>query len=240
MFYFFDPMYLLFMIPALALAMFAQWRVKSAFNTYNQKCNAKNLTGEEVAAYLLRQNGLAGRVNVAGTSGNLSDHYDPRDKTLYLSAEVAKRPSVASLGIVAHEIGHAMQDAQGYAPLRARSSIVGATNLGTNLGYFLIIIGFMLAVYTRLAFAPGLIWVGIILFSASVVFALLTLPVEFNASTRALAMLRASALVGPGEVDDAKKVLDAAAFTYVAAAAGALLNLLYYVLLAGRVGNRRS
>lgn len=240
MFYFFDPLYLIIMLPALALAMFAQWRVRSAYSKYSEVRNTKNLSGEEVASYLLRQVGLAGKVNVAGTPGNLSDHYDPRDKTLYLSYDVAKRPSVASLGIVAHEIGHAVQDAQAYAPLRFRASIVGATNLGTNLGYALIIIGFMLSVYTRLALAPGLIWFGILLFSASVVFALATLPVEFNASGRALEMLRASALVGPGEADDAKRVLDAAALTYVAAAASAILNLLYYVLLAGRVGNRRN
>lgn len=238
--FYFDPLYLVIMIPALLLAMFAQFRVKSAYGQYSRVRNARNIPGEEAAAYLLRQAGLAGAVGVKGTPGDLTDHYDPRDKNLYLSVGVAQTPSVASLGIVAHEIGHAVQDAEAYAPLRFRSAIVPAVSLGSNLGYILFLIGFFLAAYTNSAFGSTLIYLGILFFSGSVVFSLATLPVEFNASARALDMLRRSALVGPGEVDSAKKVLDAAAFTYVAGAASAILNLLYYVLLAGRVTGRRN
>ncbi len=228
--FFFDPLYLLFALPALALAMFAQWRVSSAYNKYTQVRNARNLTGQQVAEYLLRANGL--NLNVSGTPGNLTDHYDPRDKTLYLSAGVARTPSVAALGIVAHEVGHAVQDAQGYAPMRFRAALVAPASIGPWVGYILFIIG----IFINLS---GLVWLGIFFFSASLLFALATLPVEFNASQRALVMLRSSALVGPGEVDEAKSVLTAAALTYVAAAAQALSTLLYYVFIALNLGGRR-
>ncbi len=228
--FFFDPLYLLFALPALALAMFAQWKVSSAYNKYSQVRNARNLTGEQVADYLLRANGL--NLNVSGTPGNLTDHYDPRDKTLYLSAGVARTPSVAALGIVAHEVGHAVQDAQGYAPMRFRAALVTPATVGPWVGYILFLIG----IFINLS---GLVWLGILFFSASLVFALATLPVEFNASQRALVMLRSSALVGPGEVDEARSVLTAAALTYVAAAAQALSTLLYYVFIALNLGGRR-
>ncbi len=228
--FFFDPLYLLFALPALALAMFAQWRVSSAYNKYSQVRNARNLTGEQVADYLLRANGL--NLNVSGTPGNLTDHYDPRDKTLYLSTGVARTPSVAALGIVAHEVGHAVQDAQGYAPMRFRAAIVTPATIGPWVGYVLFLIGIFINF-------SGLVWLGILFFSACLVFALATLPVEFNASQRALAMLQSSALVGPGEVGEAKSVLTAAALTYVAAAAQALSTLLYYVFIALGMGGRR-
>lgn len=229
-FYYFDPVYLIFALPALLLAMYAQWKVSSAYRKYTQVRNSKNLTGEQVAAYLLRANGL--NLNVSGTPGQLTDHYDPRDKTLYLSEGVARTPSVASLGIVAHEVGHAVQDAQGYAPMRFRAFLVAPATVGPWVGYVLFIAGIFIQ-------ASGLIWLGILFFSASLVFALATLPVELNASSRALAMLRASALVGPGEVDEAKSVLSAAAMTYVAAAAQALATLLYYVFIALNMTGRR-
>ncbi len=228
--FYFDPMYLLFALPALLLAMFAQWRVSSAYSKYTQVRNSKNLTGEQVAAYLLRANGL--NLSVSGTPGQLTDHYDPRDKTLYLSAGVARTPSVAALGIVAHEVGHAVQDYQGYAPMRFRAWLVAPASVGPWVGYILFIIG----IFINLS---GLVWLGIAFFSASLLFAVATLPVEFNASQRALAMLRSSALVGPGEVDAAKTVLTAAALTYVAAAAQALSTLLYYVFIALNMGGRR-
>lgn len=228
--FFFDPMYLLFALPALLLAMFAQWRVSSAYSKYTQVRNSKNLTGEQVAAYLLRANGL--NLNVSGTPGQLTDHYDPRDKTLYLSAGVARTPSVAALGIVAHEVGHAVQDSQGYAPMRLRAWLVAPASVGPWVGYILFIIG----IFINLS---GLVWLGIAFFSASLLFAVATLPVEFNASRRALAMLRSSALVGPGEVDAAQSVLTAAALTYVAAAAQALSTLLYYVFIALNMTGRR-
>jgi len=228
--FFFDPMYLLFAMPALLLAMFAQWKVKSAYDKYTKIRNAKNLTGVQVAQYLMRANGL--NLNVNGTPGNLTDHYDPRDKTLYLSAGVAQTPSVASLAIVAHEVGHAVQDSQGYAPMRLRAYLVAPANVGPWVGYILFIIGIFINI-------SGLVWLGIAFFSMGLVFSLATLPVEFNASQRALAMLRSSALVGPGEVDAAQSVLTAAALTYVAAAAQTLSTLLYYVFIALNLGGRR-
>jgi Zn-dependent membrane protease YugP len=229
-FFYLDPLYLLFAAPALLLALFAQWKVSSAYSKYSQVRNARNLTGEQVAAYLLRSNGL--NLNVSGTPGNLTDHYDPRDKTLYLSEGVARTPSVAALGIVAHEVGHAVQDSQGYAPMRFRAALVAPASIGPWVGYLLFIIGIVINF-------SGLVWLGILFFSASLLFALATLPVEFNASQRALVMLRSSALVGPGEVDAAKSVLTAAALTYVAAAAQALSTLLYYVFIALNLGGRR-
>ncbi len=228
--FYLDPLYLCFAAPALLLAMFAQWKVQSAYSRYSQVRNVKNLTGEQVADYLLRANGL--NLNVSGTPGKLTDHYDPRDKTLYLSDGVARTPSVAALGIVAHEVGHAVQDSQGYAPMRLRAWLVAPANVGPWIGYLLFFIGIVINL-------SGLVWLGIAFFSASLVFALATLPVEFNASQRALAMLRSSALVGPGEVDAAQAVLTAAALTYVAAVAQALSTLLYYVFIALNLTGRR-
>jgi len=227
--FYFDPLYLVFAAPALLLAMFAQWKVSSAYDKYTKVRNARNLTGVQVAQYLLRANGL--NLNVSGTPGNLTDHYDPRDKTLYLSQGVAQTPSVAALAIVAHEVGHAVQDAQGYLPMRFRAFLVAPANAGPWIGYILFIIGIFIN-------ASGLVWLGIAFFSLGLLFALATLPVEFNASSRALQMLRSSALVGQGEVDAAKAVLTAAALTYVAAAAQALSQLLYYVFIALNMRNR--
>jgi Zn-dependent membrane protease YugP len=223
-------MYFVFALPALLLAMFAQWKVSSAYEKYTQVRNARNITGVQAAEYLLRANGL--NLNVNGTPGQLTDHYDPRDKTLYLSQGVANTPSVASLAIVAHEVGHAVQDAEGYAPMRVRAWLVAPATLGPWVGYILFIAGIFINM-------SDLVWLGIAFFSASLAFALATLPVEFNASQRALAMLRSSALVGQGEVDAAQAVLTAAALTYVAAAAQALSTLLYYVFVALNLGGRR-
>jgi Zn-dependent membrane protease YugP len=222
-------MYFLFALPALALALFAQWRVSSAYDKYTKIRNARNITGLEAAQYLLRANGL--NLSVKGTPGNLTDHYDPRDKTLYLSDGVARTPSVAALGIVAHEVGHAVQDSQGYAPMKLRAWLVAPANVGPWIGYILFFIGIVINF-------SGLVWLGIAFFSAGLVFSLATLPVEFNASNRALAMLRSSALVGQGEVDAAQAVLSAAALTYIAAAAQALSSLLYYVFIALNIGRR--
>lgn len=218
--------YLLFAAPALLLAMFAQWKISSAYAKYTKIRNARNLTGVQVAQSLLRANGL--NLNVSGTPGELTDHYDPRNKTLYLSQGVAQTPSVAALAIVAHEVGHAVQDAQGYLPMRLRAFLVVPANAGPWIGYILFIIGIFID-------RMGLVWLGIAFFSLGLLFALATLPVEFNASSRALAMLRNSALVGQGEVDAAKAVLNAAALTYVAAATQALSQLLYYVFVALRM-----
>jgi len=238
--FFFDPLYFLFALPGLLLALYAQWRVNSAYSKYGQVRNSKNMTGEEVAAYLLRQEGLAG-VNIAGTPGKLTDHYNPGDRTLYLSYDVAKKPSVAAMGIVAHEVGHAVQHAQSYGPLELRMAIVPAVNIGSRLGFIVFFIGLILAGWFRAGgpFATSLLWIGIFMISGIALFSLLTLPVELNASSRARVMLGSSALVQGAELGEVKKVLDAAALTYVAAAAGAVLQLTYYVMLAMGLSRRR-
>jgi Zn-dependent membrane protease YugP len=231
--FFFDPLYLLFSLPAIALVLFAQWRVQSAYSKYTRIPNERGMTGIQAAQRLLAINGLSG-INVEGIQGNLTDHYDPRSKTLRLSAGVANGASVAALGIVAHEIGHAMQDKTGYLPLRARGAIVPAVNIGSSLGPILVIAGILLNF-------TGLAWVGVGVFSLALVFSVVTLPVELDASRRAMAMLSSNGLVSRFESDGVKSVLTAAAFTYVAAVAQALSQILYYVfLLSGSGGRRRN
>ena len=231
--FYFDPLYLLFSLPAILLVLFAQWRVKAAYSKYTKIPNEHGLTGVQAAQRLLAANQLSG-VGIEGIPGNLTDHYDPQSKTLRLSAGVANVPSVASLGIVAHEIGHAVQDATGYLPLKARGAIVPAVQLGSSLGPILVIVGILLRF-------TGLAWVGVGVFSLALVFAVITLPVEIDASRRALSMLNASGLVSRFEADGVKSVLTAAALTYIAAVAQALSQILYYVfILSGSGGRRRS
>ncbi|MGB8647898.1 MAG: zinc metallopeptidase [Anaerolineae bacterium] len=239
--FFFDPLYFMIALPGLLLALWAQWRVNSAYSKYGKIANGRNMTGEQVAQFLLQKTGLAGTVNIAGTPGNLTDHYDPRDRTLYLSYDVAKQPSVAAMGIVAHEVGHAMQHAEAYGPLQLRMAIVPAVNIGSRLGFVVFFIGFILAAWIRVGggLTDTLIWLGVFMISGTALFSLLTLPVELNASSRAKAMLAQVGLVQGNETGEVKSVLDAAAMTYVAAAASSILTLLYYVLLAGRVTGRR-
>jgi len=222
--FYFDPRYFLFALPALLVMLYAQWRVKSAYGKYAEIRNMRGMSGAQVAQYLLHAAGLS-NVRIEGTPGKLSDHYDPRGRVLRLSPDVANAPSVAAMGIVAHEIGHAQQDATGYLPMRLRGALVGPANLGSTLGYIFFILGIVIN-------AVGLVWVGVLLFSAAVVFALVTLPVELDASRRALVMLRNTGIVGLQEIDGAKAVLSAAALTYVAALLQAVANLLYYVFIA--------
>ena len=234
--FFFDPTYLLIALPGLLLTLWAQWKVNSAYNNFSRVRNSRNLTGVQAADILIRQVGLQGQVQIQGTPGKLSDHYDPRDRTLYLSPEVAQSPSVASVGITAHELGHALQHAQNYGPLNLRMAIVPMVNIGSGLGYFVFFLGFCLATQLR---GPSIImWLGILLLSGTAIFSLLTLPVEFDASNRARQMLQQSGLMQPQELQGASSVLSAAAWTYVAAAASTLLTLLYYILLAGRASRR--
>jgi Zn-dependent membrane protease YugP len=227
--FYFDPMYFVFALPALLLALYAQLRVSSAYGKYSKVTNSRGLSGLDAARWLLGAGGLS-HVNVEGTPGRLSDHYDPRSKTLRLSKEVANTPSVASLGIVAHEIGHALQDKTGYAPMRMRSGLVPVVNLGSYLGYILFFIGLLINL-------AGLVWLGIIFFSGSVVFAFITLPVERDASSRALQLLTSGGLVDSQDIEGTRAVLSAAALTYLAAIAQALSNLLYFIFLA--LGMRR-
>ncbi len=224
---YFDPMYLVFAMPALLLGFWAQWRVKSAFNKYSRVATASRATGGQVARLLLDSQGLS-HIRVEKVSGFLSDHYDPKAKVLRLSPDVYDSPSVAAAGIAAHEMGHALQDAQNYAPLTIRTAMVPAVQVGSWLGP-LIFMGGLLFSLTNLA------WLGLILFGATALFALVTLPVEFDASSRAKKLLAGQGVLIGSEMEGVNRVLNAAAMTYVAGAIQAISTLLYYAwLLMGR------
>ena len=230
--FFFDPMYFVFALPALILAMFAQWRVKATVNKYSKVLTGRGQTGARVARALLDYHGLQD-VAVERGGGILSDHYDPRTRTLSLSPAVFDIPSVAAVGIAAHETGHALQHQDSYWPLQARSAIVPVVQFGSYLGPLVFFVGLLLN-------QPGLAWVGVALFAGVALFSLVTLPVEFNASHRAKTLLQSYQLVSPDELMGVNKVLDAAALTYVAGLASALSTLLYYVfILTGSRGRRR-
>jgi len=226
---FFDPLWLVFAGPALLLALFAQMKISGTYGKYSKIGNMRGLTGLAAARSLLQSQGLHD-VKIEGIPGRLTDHYDPQTKTIRLSQGVYDSPSVAALGIVAHEVGHAVQDQSGYLPLRLRSGLVPLANLGSTLAFVLFILGFLF----RWA---GFFWIGVLLFTAAVLFALVTLPVELNASRRARAMLSNTGLVSIQEMDATKAVLSAAALTYVAAllqAMGQLMYFLFYALGMGR------
>jgi Zn-dependent membrane protease YugP len=228
--FFFSPTYLMYMIPAFILMGLTSWYVKSAYNKWSRVQASSRLTGQQAAQRLIMAGNLYG-VQVAGTAGNLTDHYDPRNKTLFLSQGVANVASVASVAIAAHELGHAMQDAEDYFPLRFRSALVPMVNIGSNLGWILIMIGLFLN-FTQLA------WLGIIVFAGGAVFALATLPVELNASARAKQLLVQTGIIQTDEEQrGVNAVLNAAALTYVAGLVTAIMQLLYYVSLVS--GGRR-
>ena len=227
--------YFLFMLPPLIFMIWAQFRVSSSYNRYSKVRNMSGLTGAQAAQTLLEHNGL-GDVKLEGTKGKLTDHYDPRHKVLRLSADVAKVPSVAALGIAAHEVGHAVQHKVGYGPLKLRSALVPVAGLGSRLGVICVILGIILLAF-NVAFGETLAWVGVWLFGAAVLFALVTLPVEFNASNRARQMLQATGLVSTKEYQGASTVLSAAALTYVAALLQAVAQLFFFLFLL--IGMRR-
>jgi Zn-dependent membrane protease YugP len=229
---FLDPMYFVFVLPAMILVFWAQWRVKSAYNKWLRIRNSRGLTGLQAARMLLNYNNL-GHISIENTPGSLSDHYDPRTQTMRLSPDVANSNSVAALAIVAHEIGHAVQDSEAYVPMKLRTALVPGVQIGSYLGPILVMIGLVLAFYMRSPFGYQLAWIGVFFFSAALVFAFATLPVEFNASARARAMLTDAGLIYPDEMNGVRSVLDAAALTYVAAAAQALSTVLYYIFLLG-------
>ena len=230
--FYFDPMYLCFMIPAIALMGFASWYVRHSYNKWSQVRATSGLTGHQAAERLISTGSLYG-VQVQGTAGQLSDHYDPRNKTLFLSHGVANSSSVAAVAISAHELGHALQDAEEYFPMKIRSMLVPAVNIGSNLGWILIMIGLVLRM-TNLA------WIGVAVFSAGALFALATLPVEFNASARAKQLLYQTGIIQTEEEQrGVNQVLNAAALTYVAGLITAVMQLLYYVFLVGGMGGRR-
>ncbi len=220
--FFGDPTFLM-LLPAIALAMVASLRVKGTFARYSQIPTAAGRTGAEVAALLLERRGVRG-VKIEPVAGMLADHYDPRTRTLRLSPEVYGSTSVAAVGVAAHECGHAIQHHERYAPLVVRSAIVPVATIGTNAAWILFMIGLFASI-------RPLMDLGIILFLGYVAFSLVTLPVEFDASRRAVAVLQGEGLVMPREADGAKAVLNAAAMTYVAAAAMAVVQLARLVLL---------
>ncbi|GAB4490797.1 MAG: zinc metallopeptidase [Anaerolineales bacterium] len=212
--------YLIFMVPAFILMALTSWYVKSAYNKWSQVRTRSGLTGAEAARRLAYAAGLS--IRLEAIPGEMTDHYDPRDKVLRLSRGVGEVPSVAAVAIAAHELGHAMQDAQEYFPLRLRAALVPAVNIGSNLGWVLIMLGLFLG-WTQIA------WLGILVFSAGAVFALATLPVEFDASARAKRLLAESGIVTGDEIGGVHNVLNAAALTYVAALVTAVMQLLYFV-----------
>ncbi|HUH95721.1 MAG TPA: zinc metallopeptidase [Anaerolineales bacterium] len=230
--FFFDPTYLCFMAPAFLLMMLTSWYVKSAYKKWGRVRVRSGLTGAQAAQRLISSGGLYG-VQIQGIRGELTDNYDPRTKILNLSQTVANVPSVAAVAVAAHELGHAMQDSEDYIPMRFRAALVPAVNIGSWLGWILIIIGLLLQ-YAQLA------WIGVLVFSGGAVFALATLPVELNASARAKRLLAETGIIaGADEIRGVNSVLNAAALTYVAGLATALLQLLYFVSLVSGLGGRR-
>ena len=225
-YYGFDYTYVLVLIGAI-LCMWASYRVNSVYNKYSHIRSASGMTGAEVAQRILDRNGVRD-VRVEHVSGNLTDHYDPRTQTVNLSDAVYGSTSVAALGVAAHECGHVMQHESGYMPLKIRTALVPAANLGSQIGLPLVIIGLIFGL------SNSFIAIGIWIFALAVLFQIVTLPVEFNASHRALAMLEEYGILGTDEVEASRKVLGAAAMTYVAAAASAVLQLLRLIMLGRR------
>ncbi len=230
---FFDPMYFLFALPALLLGMWAQFRVSSAFSKYSEIGTRSGMTGAQAARRILDYNGLQ-NVTVERVDGFLSDHYDPRVKVLRLSSAVYDQPSLSAVGVAAHETGHALQDKEHYLPLTFRSAIVPAVQIGSSLGPIIFMVGLFMTQFVGTTVA----WIGLILFALSAVFAVVTLPVEFDASNRAKKLLVTTGIVDNYEVQGATAVLDAAALTYVAAALQAISTLLYYFTILQRDGRR--
>lgn len=224
---YFDPTYYLVLI-GVVLSLLASARVKTTYAKYSKVRSRSGYTGAQAAQALLDQAGI-NNVRIERIAGNLTDHYDPRSKTLRLSESVFAQTSVAAIGVAAHECGHAIQDAVGYVPLKLRSSLVPVANFGSTVSWLLIFIGFFITGTS----GDLLIIAGIILFSAAVLFQLITLPVEFNASSRAVQVLADRGILYGDEIKDTKKVLTAAALTYVAAAAASVLQLLRLLIILG-------
>ncbi|MGB9562106.1 MAG: zinc metallopeptidase [bacterium] len=223
--FFYDPT-IIILLPALLLALYAQGKVQSTFSKYSKKRSARGVTGKEAATMILRSQGIDD-VEVFRAGGVLSDHYNPLNKKLFLSEPVYSSDSLAALGVAAHEVGHAIQDKFNYIPIKIRSVIVPAVSLGSNLAIPLFIFGLILGI-------PYLVNLGIILFSGVVLFHFVTLPVEFDASRRALKALSDTGILTEYEIDGAKKVLSAAALTYIAAALMSILQLLRLIIISRR------
>ena len=226
----FDPTYLLFMLPALALSLWASWRTHAAFKKYSRVRTLRGLTGAQAAQEMLRRAGIPD-VQVVPTRGFLSDHYNPANRTLALSEATYASNSVAAVGVACHEAGHAIQHAEGYKPLWLRSALVPTASLGSSAGYFVMLGGLLFH-------APSLIYFGALLFAAVLLFQIVTLPVEFDATARAKRLAVETGVVLPQEREGMDKVLNAAAMTYVAAVVSTLMTLLYYLLAASGMSRR--
>ncbi len=227
---FFDPIYLMFAVPGLLLALLASFLTKSTFNHYSQVASAMGLTGAQAAQKMLSYAGVRD-VTIEETGGFLTDHYDPISKKLRLSTKVFRSNSLAAIGVACHESGHALQHAQKFAPLHLRTALVPATNVSSWLSYIVIMLGFMLQ-------SQQFILLGAVIFSAAVLFSIITLPVEWDASHRAKLLMVKTGVVSEREASAAGKVLNAAFMTYVAAAVSSLLTLLYYLMRAGVFSRR--
>lgn len=235
--------YLLWMLPALIISLIAQAKVKSTYSKYSKVINRMGITGAEAARRVLSAGGVT-NVQITSVGGNLTDHFDPRTNTIRLSDGVYNKSTVAAVGIAAHEAGHALQHAEGYVPNKIRSALVPISNIGSRIGWILIIIGFAMSGVSYYYYSTpttynspvgdALVTIGIILYSTSLLFTLITLPVEFNASKRALKIIESTGMLQGEEYAGAKKTLTAAAMTYVAAALTALLQLLRIITIAKR------
>jgi Zn-dependent membrane protease YugP len=229
---FFDPLYFYLALPGLLLALLATWLTRSTFAKYARYSAASGLTGAEAAERLLASQGITG-VTVREHQGFLSDHYDPRKLTLNLSPDVFRSPSLSAIGVACHEAGHAIQHVKLYGPLKLRTELVPVTNIGSQLSYILFFAGMIMH-------SPLLLKVGVGLFLLTVIFAFVTLPVEWDASRRAKKLMVSAGIVSPLEQASAARVLNAAFLTYVASAVTALLTLLYYLIRSGLLGGRRD
>jgi Zn-dependent membrane protease YugP len=227
---YFDPVYLVFMIPALLLSLWASFKTKNAFKEYSKVPTANGQTGADAAARLLATAGLHD-VKILRAQGMLTDHYNPVNRTLNLSEGVYDSRSVAAVGVAAHEAGHAIQHAEHYKPLALRSMLVPTAKIGSSLGYMVMLFGLILT-------SANMVLVGAVLFSAVLLFQIVTLPVEFDASRRAKVMLVEHGIIAGPERQGVDRVLNAAALTYVAAAVSTLLTLLYFLMRAGLLGGR--
>ncbi len=230
--FFFDPMYLIIIAPGLLLSLWASFRVKSAFNKYSQVRSARGLTGAGAAQEMLRNAGLSD-VKVVPTSGMLSDNYNPLTRTLNLSEGVYGSNSIAAIGVATHEAGHALQHAAHYGPLWVRTALVPTASIGSGIGYFVMVLGLIFH-------SLNMVLAGAILFSCVLLFQVVTLPVEFDASHRAKIKVVEEGIITAQEREGMDRVLNAAALTYVAAAISTLLTLLYFLMRAGLLGGRRD
>ncbi|HYU35222.1 MAG TPA: zinc metallopeptidase [Thermoanaerobaculia bacterium] len=236
--YHFDPIYFVFILPAFLLSLWASFRTRSAFNKYSQVRTMRGLTGAQAAKAMLDRAGIYD-VQVVPTHGKLTDHYNPANKTLALSEGVYASNSVAAVGVACHEAGHAIQHAEGYKPLWLRSLLVPTANIGSSVGYLVMMLGLFL-VYMRSAMGPQIVLFGAALFSLVLMFQIVTLPVELDASARAKRLVLENGIVMAQEREGIDRVLNAAALTYVAAVISTLTTLLYFLFRSGLLGGRRS